>query len=50
VIGMESCGGAHHWARKLQENGFVATPTIAQDKAGTLKQQIVGTWTLTSII
>ena len=22
VIGMESCGGAHHWARKLQEKGF----------------------------
>lgn len=21
-IGMESCGGAHHWARKLQEKGF----------------------------
>ena len=21
-IGMESCGGAHHWGRKLQENGF----------------------------
>ncbi len=21
-IGMESCGGAHHWARRLQEKGF----------------------------
>ncbi|MEO8166091.1 MAG: IS110 family transposase, partial [Betaproteobacteria bacterium] len=21
-IGMEACGGAHHWARKLQEQGF----------------------------
>jgi transposase len=21
-IGMESCGGAHHWARKLQEQGY----------------------------
>ena len=21
-IGMESCGGAHHWARKLQAHGF----------------------------
>jgi transposase len=21
-IGMESCGGAHHWARKLQEKGY----------------------------
>ena len=21
-IGMESCGGAHHWARKLQAYGF----------------------------
>jgi transposase len=21
-IGMEACGGAHHWARKLQERGF----------------------------
>ena len=21
-IGMESCGGAHHWARRLQERGF----------------------------
>jgi len=21
-IGMESCGGAHHWARELQEKGF----------------------------
>ena len=22
-VGMESCGGAHHWARKLQEKGFL---------------------------
>ena len=22
-IGMESCGGAHHWARTLQAQGFV---------------------------
>ena len=22
VIGMESCGGAHHWARRLQARGF----------------------------
>jgi transposase len=21
-IGMESCGGAHHWARTLQAHGF----------------------------
>ena len=21
-IGMEACGGAHHWARRLQEHGF----------------------------
>jgi transposase len=21
-IGMESCGGAHHWARRLQTRGF----------------------------
>ena len=21
-IGMESCGGAHHWARRLQAHGF----------------------------
>jgi transposase len=21
-IGMESCGGAHHWARRLQTHGF----------------------------
>jgi len=22
-VGIESCGGAHHWARQLQERGFV---------------------------
>lgn len=22
VIGMEACGGAHHWARQLQAKGF----------------------------
>ncbi|MTW12973.1 transposase, partial [Pseudoduganella eburnea] len=22
-IGMEACGGAHHWARELQKRGFV---------------------------
>lgn len=22
-IGMEACGGAHHWARVLEERGFV---------------------------
>jgi len=22
-VGMEACGGAHHWARQLQERGFV---------------------------
>ena len=21
-IGMEACGGAHHWARRLQAHGF----------------------------
>ena len=21
VIGMEACGGAHHWARQLQQHG-----------------------------
>ena len=22
-VGMEACGGAHHWARELQARGFV---------------------------
>ena len=22
IVGMEACGGAHHWARKLQQHGY----------------------------
>ncbi len=27
-IGMEACGGAHHWARQLQAQGFTDTNRI----------------------
>ncbi len=26
--GMESCGGAHHWARRLQAHGFKVRPAL----------------------
>lgn len=26
-IGMEACGGAHHWARQLQRHGITFSPT-----------------------
>ena len=29
-IGMESCGGAHHWARQLQARGFRVKLTAPQ--------------------
>ena len=29
-IGMESCGGAHHWARRLQEKGFTVKSIAPQ--------------------
>ena len=49
-VGMEACGGAHHWARQLQARGFVVkviapqfvTPYVKSNKNDAVDDQLSG--------
>ena len=40
VVGMEACGGAHHWARKLRAMGYDARLMSAQFVKAYVKERL----------